>query len=881
MGSTTREGARLAQADRGWRLWGPYQAARQWGTVREDYSADGDAWAAFPFEQASSRAYRWGEDGIAGLCDSHGFLHLALALWNGHDERLKERFFGLTNAQGNHGEDVKEYWWPLDATPTHSWGGLLYRYPQAAYPYRDLVEQNAARGRDVREYELADTGVLDEDRFFDVTVRHAKADVDDVLVTVEATNRGPDPATIHLVPQLWFRNTWAWGRDDRTPVIEVADAPVGHVLLRAHHDFLGDYELHAQGEPEVLVCDNETDVVGLWGAATPTTPYPKNGVERAVVHGDRTATHADGRGTKAGLRWTRELAPGQTTTIRLRLRAARHAAADPFAGFDDVLAARSAEADEFYAATLPAGTDATDHEIARRAFAGLLWGKQVYRYSVREWLEGDPAQPAPPPDRRAAGRRNVDWSHLELADVISMPDDWEYPWFAAWDLAFHAVTLAHIDPAFAKEQLLLMCREWVQHPAGQLPAYEWEFSDVNPPVHAWAAWQVYLIDGARDRVFLGTVLSKLLLNVSWWLNRKDVAGQDLYTGGFLGMDNISLFDRSKDVPPGHRLEQSDATSWVAFAFLSMLRMAQELARHDPTWEELATTFLERFLAIAEATEAFGTSDVRLWDEEDGFFYDVLVDDAGHAERVRVRSLVGLVPLLAVALEPHWVATDLPGYTGRRGWIEEHRADLLSQCLVTHPDATSAGTLALVDPGRWRRLLARLLDPGEFWSDHGVRSLSAAYRPGATDDLAGRMLAIEYDPGASRSGLFGGNSNWRGPVWLPVNALLVDALHTYADGAGRDLRVELPTGSGRAADLHAVADDLTERLLGLFRPGPDGRRPGDPVDHPGGPLWSHPTFSEYFHGDTGAGLGASHQTGWTALVAHLIFEKGRTDGSQGD
>ena len=487
MGSTTREGARLAQADRGWRLWGPYQAARQWGTVREDYSADGDAWAAFGFEQASARAYRWGEDGIAGLCDSHGFLHLSLALWNGHDERLKERFFGLTNAQGNHGEDVKEYWWPLDATPTHSWGSLLYRYPQAAYPYRDLVERNAARGRDVREYELADTGVLDEDRFFDVTVRHAKADVDDVLVTVEATNRGPDPATIHLVPQLWFRNTWAWGRDDRTPVIEVAGAPAGRVLLGAHHDFLGDYELHAEGDPEVLVCDNETDVVGLWGAATPITPYPKNGVERAVVPGDRTATHADGHGTKAGLRWTRELAPGATTTVRIRLRAARHAATHPFDGFDDVLAARSAESDEFYAATLPATADATDHEVARRAFAGLLWGKQVYRYSVREWLEGDPAQPAPPPERRAAGRRNVDWTHLELADVISMPDDWEYPWFAAWDLAFHAVTLAHVDPAFAKEQLLLMCREWVQHPAGQLPAYEWEFSDVNPPVHAWAA----------------------------------------------------------------------------------------------------------------------------------------------------------------------------------------------------------------------------------------------------------------------------------------------------------------------------------------------------------------------------------------------------------
>ena len=716
MGSTTREGARLTQADRGWRLWGPYQAARQWGTVREDYSADGDAWAAFPFEQASSRAYRWGEDGIAGLCDSHGFLHLALALWNGHDERLKERFFGLTNAQGNHGEDVKEYWWPLDATPTHSWGSLLYRYPQAAYPYRDLVEQNAARGRDVREYELADTGVLDGDRFFDVVVSHAKADVDDVLVTIEATNRGPDPATIHLVPQLWFRNTWAWGRDDRTPVIEVADAPddaaPGHVLLRTHHDFLGDYELHAEGDPEVLVCDNETDVVGLWGAATPITPVPE---ERRRARGGARRPHRDPR------RRARHQG-GPAVDARARARGDHHGPAPPARrpprGGRPVRRVRRR-------ARRPPGRGGRvlrrhpadgrrRHRPRHRATGVRRACCGASRSTGTRCASGSRATPPSPPHPRSAappGARNVDWAHLELADVISMPDDWEYPWFAAWDLAFHAVTLAHVDPAFAKEQLLLMCREWVQHPAGQLPAYEWEFSDVNPPVHAWAAWQVYLIDGARDRVFLGTVLSKLLLNVSWWLNRKDVAGNDLYTGGFLGMDNISLFDRSKDVPPGHRLEQSDATSWVAFAFLSMLRMAQELARHDPTWEELATTFLERFLAIAEATEAFGTSDVRLWDEEDGFFYDVLVDDAGHAERVRVRSLVGLVPLLAVALEPHWVATDLPGYTGRRGWIEEHRADLLAQCLVTHPDATNAGTLALVDPDRWRRLLGPAPGPG--------------------------------------------------------------------------------------------------------------------------------------------------------------------------
>lgn len=871
------EAGRLADHDRPWRLWGPYQAARQWGTVREDYSADGDAWSSFPFEEASARAYRWGEDGIAGLCDAHGFLHLSVALWNGADERLKERFFGLTNTQGNHGEDVKEYWWPVDATPTHSWGTLLYRYPQAAFPYRELVEANAGRSRDEREYELADTGVLDEDRLFDVTVTHAKADADDVVILIEAINRGPDRATVHLIPQLWFRNTWAWGRDDRRPLIEVADAPPGMVRLRARHDFLGEYELLAEGDPDVLVCENETDVVGLWDAATAITPYPKNGVERAIVHGDRSAIHPQGRGTKAALRWEREIPPGGSAQIRLRLRSANAGGADAFADAAAILAARQTEADAFYAHALPAGLDADDRLVARRAFAGLLWGKQVYRYSVREWLEGDPSQPEPPPQRRSPHARNTTWKHLELADVLSMPDDWEYPWFAAWDLAFHAVTLAHIDPEFAKDQLLLLCREWAQHPDGQLPAYEWEFSDVNPPVQAWAAWQVYLIDGARDHVFLGTMLSKLVLNTAWWMNRKDATGNDLYEGGFLGMDNISFLDRSKDVPPGHRLEQSDATSWMAFASLAMLRMSQELARHDPAWEELSTTFLERFLALAEAIENFGSNGVRLWDQTDGFFYDVLVDPDGSAHPLRVRSFVGLVPLLAVTLEPRWVPTELVGYTQRRRWLEEHRGDLLAAHLVTHPDATTAGTLALVDPERWQRLLSILLDPAEFWSDHGVRSLSAAYRAGVVADVDGQKMSIEYDPGASRSAMFGGNSNWRGPVWLPVNALLIDALHTYAEGAGRHLRLESPTGDGQLVDLHQVADDLTDRVLGLFRPGQGGRRPSDPADHPTGPLWSaHPTFSEYFHGDTGAGLGASHQTGWTALVAHMMFERGRRD-----
>ena len=869
------EGARIRDlpADAPWRLWGPYQSGRQWGTVREDYSANGDAWNYLPFDQAHSRAYRWGEDGIGGLCDAHGFLHLAVALWNERDDRLKERWFGLANGQGNHGEDVKEYWWALDATPTHSWGQLLYRYPQAAFPYARLVEENARRGRDEREFELADTGVLDQNRFFDVTITHAKASPDDVLLSVTAVNQGPDPAPLHLVPQLWFRNTWAWGRDDRRPGIELVRADADGVVIAAHHDFLGDYRLEASGSPRVLFCDNETDAVGLFGPGAPNaSDHPTNGVGEAIVHGDDSRTNPANRGTKVGLDYRfAAVAPGESVTVALRLRASTHTGPAFGDGYSRVLDARRSEADAFYAGVIPAGTSADDALTARRAFAGLLWGKQVYRYTVADWLDGDPSQPPPPPERLAPppGGRNTDWRHLELADVISMPDKWEYPWFAAWDLAFHAVALAHVDPALAKEQLLLLCREWAQHPSGQLPAYEWSFSDVNPPVQAWASWLVYLIDGASDLTFLARVVSKLLLNLGWWMNVKDDNGSDLFGGGFLGMDNISVFDRSRDVPPGHSLEQSDATSWVAFAFLGMLRMTEELARHDPGWKELPTTFLERFLSIAEASEAFGSAGVNLWDEDDGFYYDLLVDGAGHAEPIRVRSFVGLVPLLAVAVTPAWV-DELDWYTRRRDWLEVHRRDLLERRVIVHAEHGREGALGLVPPERYARILRRVLDEAEFLSPHGIRSLSAAYRDSTSVRVGGQELSIQYAPGESDSGLFGGNSNWRGPVWLPVNVLLVDAMRTYAEGAGNNLQVELPTGSGRRVSLDAAADDLAARLVGLFRPGPDGRRPSQPRDHADNPLWNaHPTFSEYFHGDTGEGLGASHQTGWSALVAHLI------------
>ena len=870
----TAEHARLAESPRAsdpWRLWGPYLSGRQWGTVREDYSADGDAWASFGFDQAAARAYRWGEDGLGGLCDRYGFLDFSVALWNRRDDRLKERLFGLTNPQGNHGEDVKEYWWAVDATPTHSYAEWLYRYPQAAYPYQQLLAENARRGRDEPEYELSDTGVLDADRFFDVSLRYAKAGPDDICIRISVTNHGPDAAPLDLLPQLWFHNTWAWGRDDRTPSLRRLDPPElseGDArAVQADHGFLGRYVLLAHGAPEVLVCDNETDAKTLFGAAENPTPYPKDSIERRIVHGDTDAVNPAGTGTKAAFWYSFDsIASGETVTVELRLHAGS-VTERPFGpGFDAVFDDRAAEADEFYAEVVPAATPPEDRHIARRAFAGLLWGKQVYRYSVEEWLAGDPAQPPAPAARRAPAARNVAWTNLALADVISMPDDWEYPWFASWDLAFHCVTLAHVDPAFAKEQLVLLCREWAMHPNGQLPAYEWAFGDVNPPVHAWAAWQVYLIDGRTDRDFLVRVFTKLLLNFSWWVNRKDADGSNLFEGGFLGMDNIGLFDRSAPLPPGHRLEQSDATSWMAFYCLSMLQIALELARADQAWDDLATKFLEHFLSIATALNNFGSQGVSLWDDQDGFFYDVLTYPDGNSQRLPVRSMVGLLPILAVAIAEDWVAAELPDFTTRLRWLMKHRPELTASLVRGQG---SGLTLSLLDAEHLRRVLVRMLDEGEFLSPFGIRSLSAAYRTPFTTEVEGQQMSIAYNPGESDSALFGGNSNWRGPVWFPVNVLLADALRTYGRGSSGN-RVEMPTGSGQSHDIAEVAGLLHDRLIALFRPGTGGRRPSDPGDFRDGPLWSaHPTFSEYFDGDTGIGLGASHQTGWTALVAHLI------------
>ncbi|NMD56196.1 MULTISPECIES: MGH1-like glycoside hydrolase domain-containing protein [Tsukamurella] len=881
---STAEHRRLAESpgpDGPWRLWGPYLAGRQWGTVREDYSSSGDAWASFGFEQAHRRAYRWGEDGLGGICDRYGFLNLAVGLWNHHDPILKERLFGLTNEQGNHGEDVKEYWWPVDGTPTHSWMHWMYRYPQAEYPYQQLRDGNAARDRTQREYELADTGVLADDRFFDVHVRYAKAAPDDICVEIEAVNHGPSPAPLDLLPQLWLRNTWAWGHDERRGEIAHVGAPEagGLEAVRVTHQWLGEYHLAAEGSPQVLFCDNETDAVELFGAAANASPYPKDAITKRVVHGDESAVNPEQRGTKAAL-WYRfaSVPAGESVTVRLRLSRTAPSLDTFGPGFDAVVADRREEADEFYGTVIHEDVQGEDRAVARRAYAGMLWNKQLYRYDVESWLEGDPAVDPSPRERADQGRRNTTWKHFSLADVISMPDEWEYPWFAAWDLAFHCIPLAHVDPEFAKEQLVLMCREWAMHPNGQLPAYEWEFGDVNPPVHAWAAWHVYRIDGWRDQDFLVRVFTKLLLNFSWWVNRKGSDDAGVFEGGFLGMDNIGFFNRSAPLPPGYRLEQSDATSWMAFYCQQMFKIAIELSRHDPVWQDCATKFLEHFLQISKATYNFGSHSLSLWDEEDGFFYDVLVRPDGSALPMRVRSMVGLLPVLGTTDVPAWVAQECPDVTARLNWLRSRRPELVEPVLSNASDDGSDDgrmLLSLVSPERLRRVLERMFDPAEFLAPYGIRSLSKAEQQ-VTEDVDGNTVSIQYEPGESTTGMFGGNSNWRGPVWFPVNVLLADKLRTYGRHFGDDFTIAIPTGSDNLCTLEEAADVIDEGLVGLFRPvaradGGGTRRPADAgrIEGSDNPLWAqHPTFYEYFDGDTGEGLGATHQTGWTGLVAHL-------------
>jgi hypothetical protein len=879
--SVGAERKRLEEARDGvpWRWWGPYLSARQWGTVREDYSADGNAWASFPHDQARSRTYRWGEDGLGGICDRWQHTCLAVALWNGRDPILKERLFGLTNAEGNHGEDVKEYWWALDSTPTHSYMHWLYKYPQAEFPYRRLVEENASRTRLDHEFELIDTGAFDGHRYFDVALTYAKASPDDICLRVDCTNRGPDPAPLHVLPTIWFRNTWAWGRDDRRPGLAAGNGPdeAGTGVVVVDHGASGRLWLQAEGGPELLFCDNETNRERLWGAAS-ASPYPKDGINDHVVFGAATVNPAR-TGTKAAAWYRLVVPPGATTSLRLRLSAAAPAPGDLGPGFDDIVAGRRAEADEFYADLTP-NVSEESRRVARLAAAGLLWAKKHYRYDVREWLEGDPTGPAPDPSR--ARGRNAAWHHLYNADIISMPDEWEYPWYAAWDLAFHMIPMATLDPDFAKEQLILFCREWFMHPNGQLPAYEWAFGDVNPPVHAWAAWRVYKIDARRtghnDYEFLERIFHKLLINFSWWVNRKDADGSNVFEGGFLGLDNIGVFDRSAPLPGGARLEQSDATSWMAMFCLNMLAIALELAHHDPVYEDTATKFFEHFLAIAHAINNIGDESIALWDDDDGFFYDVLSVD-GRQSPIRVRSVVGLIPLFAVETMDPATLERLPDFSARMRWFMKNRPDLCDN--IFQLDAPGRGErrlLSLVGPDRLRRLLTRMLDEEEFLSPHGIRSLSKwhAAHP-ASVDLEGQTHSVDYEPAESATWLFGGNSNWRGPVWFPINYLLVESLQKFHHYLGDDFTVELPTGSGRQHTLWEVGTELSRRLIDIFLPDAEGRRPvnggNDVFDTD--PAWrDHIAFHEYFHGDTGAGLGASHQTGWTALVTKLIRQSGK-------
>jgi hypothetical protein len=886
--SEDAERGRLAEspsAESPWRLWGPYLAARQWGTVREDYSADGDAWSYFPFESARSRTYRWGEDGIAGICDRHGFLNLAVAMWNGQDPILKERLFGVSNHEGNHGEDAKEYWWVLDGTPTHSWMRLLYRYPQSAFPYEELRAMAAQARRDEREPSLADTGVLAENRFFDVTVNYAKAAPDDICVEITATNHGPDPAPLHLLPQLWFRNTWSWGRDARRPAL-IASTANGWARVVAEHSRLGRYTLHASGMPTMLVTDNETDAVEMFGRTANASRYTKSGIDDHVVRGMPDTCQvvpmgtASQPGTKAAAWYHFEsVEPGESVTVRLRLIAGAGHGSAFGPTFTSTMDGRRREADEFYAG-LPAPATPEASGVMRRALAGLMWTKQVYRFRARHWLDGDPASPPVAPERRGPYARNAHWRHLDVADVLSMPDEWEYPWFAVWDLAFHMLPFALVDPAFAKDQLLLLCREWMMHPNGQLPAYEWSFGDVNPPVHAWASLQVYRAEqaatGKGDRVFLARVFHKLLLNFSWWVNNKDADGNYLFEGGFLGMDNIGPVNRSARLPEGWWFEQSDATSWMAAYSLHLMQIALELAREDEAYEDVATKFVEHFLSIAQVSAQFGSAGRGIWDERDGFCYDLvsrnLPEGGVESAAVRVRSMVGLIPLLACAPLERWVFAELPNFVQRLNYLLRHQPEF-GQFITWQTDSDGRrALLSLLDEDKVRRVLARMLDEAEFLSPHGIRSMSAAHRDGLAVEIAGQHHGVGYEPGESHSAMFGGNSNWRGPVWFPCNALLVEALYELDAFHGGAFEVELPTGSGNRMSLGAVARELSDRLGALFVPGADGRRPADGkrIEASDSPLWSeHVTFNEYFDGDTGEGLGASHQTGWTALVAVLL------------
>ncbi len=889
-----------------WKRWGPYLSERQWGTVREDYSPGGTAWEFFPHDHARSRAYRWGEDGIAGISDRHQMICFALALWNGRDSILKERLFGLTGNQGNHGEDVKEYYFYLDSTPTHSYMKMLYKYPQAEFPYKALADENRRRGRSEPEFELYDTGVFRENRYFDVFAEYAKGSDEDIFIRITAYNRGPEAATLHLLPTLWFRNTWSWGKDLRRPVICRATPVNGILSAELQHWQYGKRWLLAAGQPELLFTENETNNTRLFNGRN-RSPYVKDAFHEYLIHQNKSAVNPDQTGTKMAAHYVLDLAGGQSAMLKLRLtdleplgsmdsnaiavgtisspahqeRTAEVPGTNDFeAGFDRLFELRKAQADEFYASRIPQQLSDDAKNVMRQAYAGMLWSKQFYHFDVKTWLEGDPAGP-PPPKERLHGR-DKDWTHLYNDDIISMPDKWEYPWYAAWDLAFHCIPLAIVDPDFAKEQLILLLREWYMHPNGQLPAYEWAFGDVNPPVHAWAAWRVYKIErrvrGVADRGFLEKVFHKLLLNFTWWVNRKDPDGANIFQGGFLGLDNIGVFDRSAPLPTGGHLEQSDGTSWMGMYCLNMLAIALELAKDDPAYEDVASKFFEHFVYIAQAMNDFGSEGVSLWDEEDGFYYDVLHLPNGEEHFLKIRSMVGLIPLFAVeTLEPE-IIDRLPGFKRRMQWFIDNHPDVPEHIEMTQRSARGVRRLlSLVSRKQLKRVLSRMLDETEFLSPYGIRALSRYHQDHPYEVFVnGNVSRVDYEPAESTTGLFGGNSNWRGPIWMPVNYLLIESLQKFHHYYGEDFQVPCPARSKQNSDLWQVASEISRRLGHIFLRGKDGRRPvsGALENFQSDPYWRDLIlFHEYFHGDNGAGIGANHQTGWTGLVAKLLEQSG--------
>lgn len=887
---TTKEQERLSLEGDAWRHWGPYLSERAWGTVREDYSPDGNAWDAVSHDAARSRAYRWNEDGLAGISDDKGQMCFALALWNGRDAILKERLFGLTGPQGNHGEDVKEVYFYLDNTPSHSYMRILYKYPQSAFPYEQLVAENARRGRQDPEFELIDTGVFNENKYFDIFVEYAKSTPEDILIRITATNHGPQPAILHLLPTLWYRNTWSWGRNDSRPHLQQGrEANALLWYIEAQHPLLGTYHLYYENADELLFTQNETNFQRLFAAPNPT-PYVKDAFHDYLVQGKRDSVNPARSGTKAAALYSREIAAGATLIIRQRLvkrvNDSAHAIEAPFRGFDETFNERKQDADEYYAELQAETLNEEQQQIQRQALAGMLWNKQFYHYIVEQWLNGDPAQPSPPAQRKYG--RNREWKHLYNERVMSMPDKWEYPWYASWDLAFHCLPLALIDSAFAKSQLDLLMREWYMHPNGQIPAYEWAFGDVNPPVLAWAAWRVYKIDfvrtGHADRMFLECIFHKLLLNFTWWVNRKDSEGKNVFQGGFLGLDNIGVFDRSAPLPTGGTIEQCDGTSWMGMFCLNMMTIALELALTNPVYENIAVKFFEHFLAIAAAMNNIAEEGIQLWDREDEFFYDVLhLPDDSHLP-LKIRSLIGLIPLCAVeTIEPE-VLDALPTFKGHLEWFLTHRPDLTS--LVSHWQVSDSGArrlLGLVRGHRLKSLLKRMLDPDEFLSRYGIRSLSKyhAEHPYILY-VNGSAHTVAYEPAESRTELFGGNSNWRGPIWFPINYLLIESLQKFYYYYGGDFKVEYPTRSGHYATLMEIADGLSQRLLHLFTRDAEGQRPfyGQQQLEQCDPRWKdYLLFHEYFDGESGKGLGASHQTGWTGLVAMLLQQQGMHDETQ--